>query len=265
MITIQELLYNRGLDQLARIKLVRHKDKRLDLYNLYRTDKTSFLDYQNTQSKNVFKDVDYIVSFIGEENTLARFIGVFRIIGKKITEHGFKYEMSDVLGYDDLKERVIIRWENAISWHQWIKNEMEIVEIRPGLHYKRFTDYFDLILTYSELEEIVENQYNDWKVVLSSIKGIYLITDVSTGKLYVGSAYGESGIFGRWSDYISTSGHGNNKILRELIDIDNSYKYNLQFSILMILPKTVTPDEAILKEQLFKRKLGSNSFGLNAN
>ena len=190
MITIQELLYNRGLDQLARIKLVRHKDKRLDLYNLYRTDKTSFLDYQNTQSKNVFKDVDYIVSFIGEENTLARFIGVFRIIGKKITEHGFKYEMSDVLGYDDLKERVIIRWENAISWHQWIKNEMEIVEIRPGLHYKRFTDYFDLILTYSELEEIVENQYNDCKVVLSSIKGIYLITDVSTGKLYVGSAYG---------------------------------------------------------------------------
>lgn len=265
MITIQELLYNRGLDRLSRIKLVRHKDKRLDLYNLYRTDKTSFLDYQNTQSKDVFKDVDYIVSFIGEENTLARFIGVFKIIRKEITEDGFKYEMSDISGYDDLKERVIIRWENAISWHQWIKNEMEIVEICPGLHYKRFTDYFDLILTYSELEEIVEKQYNDWKVVLSSIKGVYLITDVSTGKLYVGSAYGENGIWGRWSDYISTSGHGNNKILKDLIHSNVMYKYNLQFSILMILPKTVTADEAILKEQLFKRKLGSNSFGLNAN
>lgn len=265
MITIQELLYNRGLDRLEKIKIVRHKDKRLDLYNLYRTDKISFLDYQNTQSKDVFRGVDYIVSFIGEEGVLARFIGVFRIIGKKITGHGFKYEMSDVPGYDDLKERVIIRWENAISWHQWIKNEMEIVEICPGLHYKRFTDYFDLILTYSELEEIVENQYNDWKMVLSSIKGIYLITDINTGKLYVGSAYGESGIWGRWNDYISTSGHGNNKILRELMNTDVDYKFNLQFSILMILPKTVTPDEAILKEQLFKRKLGSNSFGLNAN
>ena len=31
--------------------------------------------------------------------------------------------------FDDLKERVIIRWENAISWHQWIKNEMEVIEI----------------------------------------------------------------------------------------------------------------------------------------
>lgn len=38
-----------------------------------------------------------------------------------------------------------------------------------------------------------------------------------------------------------------------------------QFSILMLLPKTVTPDEAIRKEQLFKRKLGSNTFGLNNN
>lgn len=265
MITIQELLYNRGLDRLAKIKLVRHKDKRLDLYNMYRTDRNSFLDYQNSQSKDVFRDVDYIVSFIGEEGVLARFIGVFRIIGKEEIGNGFKYKMSDVSGYDDLKERVLIRWENAICWHQWIKNEMEIVEICPGLHYKRFTDYFDLILMYSELEEIICNQYNDWKAVLSSIKGIYLITDTNTGKLYVGSAYGENGIWGRWNDYISTSGHGNNKILKELISNNLDYKLYLQFSILMILPKTVTSDEAILKERLFKRKLGSNSFGLNAN
>lgn len=265
MITIQELLYNRGLDRLARIKLVRHKDKRMDLYNLYRTDRASFLNYQNTQSKDVFKGVDYIVSFIGEEGNFARFIGVFGITGKEVTEFGFKYEMYDISKYDDLKERVIIRWENAICWHQWIKNEMEIVEICPGLHYKRFTDYFDLILSYSELEEIILNQYSDWKAVLSSIKGIYLITDTNTGKLYVGSAYGENGIWGRWCDYIATSGHGNNKLLKRLICSNSERKYSLQFSILMILPKTVTPDEAISKEQLFKRKLGSNSFGLNAN
>lgn len=265
MITIQELLYNRGLDRLARIKLVRHKDKRMDLYNLYRTDKNGFLNYQNSQSKDVFKGVDYIVSFVGEESIFARFIGVFKIIGKEITEHGYKYEMSDIPDYDDLKERVIIRWENAICWHQWIKNDMEIVEICPGLHYKRFTDYFDLVLTYSELEEIILNQYSDWKMVLSSIKGIYLITDTITGKLYVGSAYGENGIWQRWSEYISTSGHGNNKMLKELTKNHTNYKYNFQFSILMILPKTITADEAILKEQLFKRKLGSNSFGLNAN
>lgn len=29
-------------------------------------------------------------------------------------------------------------------------------------------------------------------------KGVYLISDTYTGKLYVGSAYNENGIWGRW-------------------------------------------------------------------
>lgn len=266
MITIQELLYNRGLERTARVKLVRHKDRRLDLYNMYRANRQSFLDYQNTQSKDIFKDVDYIISFIGEEGVLARFIGVYKITGKSQYNGEYKYSMNEVEGYEDLKERVIIRWENAISWHQWIKNEMEILEISPGLNYKRFTDYFDLILDFSELQEIVVNQYADWRRVLSAVKGIYLISDTQTGKLYIGSAYGEDGLWGRWSEYVSTNGHGGNKALKSLIDEDWEYasKY-FQFSILMLLPKTVTPDEAVRKEQLFKRKLGTNSFGLNNN
>lgn len=265
MITIQELLYNRGLDKVARIKLVRHKDRRMDLYNLYRTDYNSFLEYQKNQSKDIFKNVEYIVSFIGEESVLARFIGVFRIEGKSEVENGFDYLMSEVSGYDDLKERVIIRWENPISWHQWIKNEMEILEICPGLHYKRFTDYFDLLLDFNELKEIILNQYNDWKKVLSAIKGVYLISDTKSGKLYVGSAYGEEGIWGRWSEYVVSGGHGGNKTLKELVENGANYASNFQFSILMLLPKTITADEAIKKEQLFKRKLGTNSFGLNNN
>lgn len=277
MITIQELLYNRGLDRKASVKLVRHKDRRLDLYNIYRVERKAFLDYQSTQSRDIFKDVDYIVSFIGEEGVLARFVGVYKINGKKHIKgnfkientdfpYCFKYSMEEVDGYDDLKERVIIRWENAISWHQWIKNEMEVLEISPGLHYKRFTDYFDLILDFKELQEIVVENYKDWKIVLSAIKGIYLITDKNTGKLYVGSAYGEDGIWGRWKEYVATNGHGGNKSLKSLLDEDWEYacKY-FQFSILMLLPKTVTADEAVRKEQLFKTKLGSNSFGLNNN
>ncbi len=266
MITIQELLYNRGLERTARVKLVRHKDRRLDLYNMYRTDRRAFLEYQNTQSKDIFKGVDYIVSFIGEEGVLARFVGVYRIDGRTNNNGSYVYSMTEVEGYEDLKERVIIRWENAISWHQWIKNEMEILEISPGLHYKRFTDYFELILDFAELQEIVINQYADWRRVLSAVKGVYLINDTRTGKLYIGSAYGEDGLWGRWSEYVSTNGHGGNKALKALIDEDWEYACkHFQFSILMLLPKTVTPDEAVRKEQLFKRKLGTNSFGLNNN
>ncbi|MBP3768437.1 MAG: GIY-YIG nuclease family protein [Prevotella sp.] len=267
MITIQELLYNRGLDRSASTKLVRHKDRRLDLYNLYRTDRAAFLRYQCHQERDVFSKVDYIVSFVGEDGVQARFVGVWKVEGKSLADDGcYIYTMSEVAGYEDLKERVIIRWENAISWHQWIKNEMEVLEISPGLHYKRFTDYSDLILDFNELCEIVECNYKDWRNVLSAIRGVYLITDLHTGKLYVGSAYGEDGIWGRWSEYVATGGHGGNKSLRELIAQDEYYASKFfQFSILMLLPKTVTSEEAISKEQLFKRKLGSNSFGLNNN
>ena len=155
MITIQELLYNRGLDRNAKVKLVRHKDNRQDLYNLYRTNLQEFLSYQNSQSKDVFKGVDYIVSFVGEEGLLSRFVGVYKLTDRqKIADNHFEYQMEEVLEqFDDLKERVIVKWSNAISWHQWIKNEMEIIEIHPGLHYKQFTDYFDFILNFGELKE----------------------------------------------------------------------------------------------------------------
>lgn len=267
MISIQELLFNRGLDPNSKVKLVRHKDARQDLYNLYRSKREEFLAYQNSQSKDVFNGVDFIVSFIGEEGHLSRFIGVYRLTNrKKIADDHFEYQMEEVdKQFDDLKERVIIRWKNAISWHQWIKNEMEVIEIHPGLHYKQFTDYFDFILNFEELKEIVQEQYGDWKKMLSATKGVYLISDTKTGKLYVGSAYGEDGIWGRWSNYVSTNGHGGNKTLKQLIIEDPTYGNNFQFSILMLLPRTITPDEAIKKEQLFKNKLGTNSFGLNNN
>lgn len=275
MITIQELLFNRGLDRQSKTKLVRHKDSRIDLYDAYRTNRELFLKYQQQQSKEVFTGVDYIVSFIGEEGLMSRFVGVYKVLRcrqlPKVqlsvieTSYQIEYDFEEVLSFDDLKERVIVKWSNAISWHQWIKNEMEVIEIQPGLHYKQFTDYSDFILNFNELKEIITNEYSDWKRMLSGAKGIYLISDTKTGKLYVGSAYGEDGIWGRWNSYVSTNGHGGNKQLKGLVGKKAGYANNFQFSILMILPKTTTADQAIAKERLFKNKLGTNSFGLNSN
>jgi hypothetical protein len=268
MITIQELLFNRGLDPKAKIKLVRHKQTGRDLYNLYRYNRHEFFEYQNSQKNDVFKGIDYIVSFIGEGGVKSRFVGVYRITNTtKISTDPdrFIYEMEEVLGFEDLVEKVIVAWRNPISWHQYITNQMPVTEIHQGLHYQQFTDYFDFILDFKELQEIITNQYREWKLMLSATKGIYLISDTKTGKLYVGSAYNEDGIWGRWSSYVMTNGTGGNKTLKELVAEDNNYAYNFQFSILMLLPKTITPDQAIQKERLFKNKLGTNSFGLNNN
>ena len=93
---------------------------------------------------------------------------------------------------------------------------------------------------------------------------MYLILAETSGNLYVGSAYGANGIWGRWEQYAKT-GHGNNKRLIELLGVDTDYPEKFRFSLLQILPKTFTRDEVIARESLYKRKLGSKAFGLNAN
>lgn len=278
MITIQELLYNRGLSPNARCKLVRHKDARLDLLMLYRNNRQEFHEYQCSQKRDVFRGCDYIVAFLGEEDSLARFVGVFKVLGKELRtdeafaidgveyERNYLYRLEEVGGFDDMKERTIVKWSNPRSWCQWIGNDMEVQEISPGLSYRRFYDYTDIILSFSELRDIINNEYPDWKTALSSVKGIYLITDLGTGKLYVGAAYGEDGIWGRWREYVVTNGHGSNTSLITLVEGNPDYATNnFQFSILMLFSKTITNEEAIRRETMFKRKLGSNSFGLNNN
>lgn len=282
-LTINELLINRGLDISDKIKFVRHKDNRNTkmingeaynetLYDLYRHELTRniFMRYQSEQSKDVFKGVDYIVSFIGEDGRLSRFIGVYKIIcttTEYIDETKYIYQMQEISGFEDLKERVIIDWGDAtLSWHQWMnkKNEKEIVEIGMPLNHVQFKNYYDFILDRSQFELIFKEEFPEWKKALSAINCIYLITDKSTGLQYIGSTYGKSGLWGRWEGYFKTI-HNENRKLVELTAKDLNYRYNFQYTILQVLPINITSKEAIDRETLYKNKLGSRAFGLNCN
>ena len=147
--------------------------------------------------------------------------------------------------------------------------EKPIIEVLPGRSFtnKVFTDYLDFILDFNELKEIIKDRdgFKDWHLMLGAVKGIYLILDKSTGNKYIGSAYRESGILGRWEEYVTTNGHGNNKQLKALMVKDKNHARNFQFTVMMTLPKTMTSTEVIDREILFKKKLGTRSFGLNSN
>ena len=148
MITIQELLISRGLSNTAKIKMVRHKDQRYDIFEMYRTNKPEFERYQSAQSEPKYKGADYLVSFVGEDNNRARLVGVYKIIAElpMDEEHrtdpldNYYYQMEEMPGFEDLVERVVVKWSNAIAWVQWFKNEMEVIEISPSLSYRRFKD-----------------------------------------------------------------------------------------------------------------------------
>ena len=91
-----------------------------------------------------------------------------------------------------------------------------------------------------------------------------MILDSKTGNQYIGSAYGEGGIWQRWSEY-AISVHGNNKRLKELCSSDNNYKMNFRYTVLQSLPSNISKKEVIKLENLFKEKFGTRSFGLNEN
>ena len=116
-------------------------------------------------------------------------------------------------------------------------------------------------LSWNELSVVIDT--TPWKTALSNQKGIYLITDSSNGKKYVGSATGNQMIWGRWKSYIE-NGLGGNKDLKGLSF--NHIKKHFSYSILEIY-KAATDDEEILdREQWWKEVLLSRGkFGYNRN
>ena len=102
-----------------------------------------------------------------------------------------------------------------------------------------------------------------WKA-LSSVKGIYLIVDTSDAKQYIGSAFGEKGILGRWIEYVN-SHHGGNKELIKLLEHHPERYKKFRFTILKIFSEGASVKEVTDAEQLYKAKLGTIEFGLNDN
>ena len=292
IISFQKLVEGRvpEFDNSKKIKFVRHLDNRQvkviggkeyieDLYTLYRNQDSRevFNTYQNEQKTANFEDVEYIVSFIGEENNTARFVGIYKNCGNvRIDDNMSKFNFQKVSGFKALEEKVIIDWgKNAISWHQWYdKNTKYVVCIDRGLtdgDMPVFISYEDIILDFKQLHAIFANEDKEWRSKLETCNCIYLILDKKTGKQYVGSTYRDkqskySGIWGRWKEYAETNGHGNDVNLKELYDNDNTYPVQyFQWSILEILPLNVTDRFAIERESICKEKLGTRDFGYNNN
>jgi hypothetical protein len=282
MLGIIELLSSRGLDANARVKLVRHQG---DCHDFDELDRKGLLElYQSYQSKPVFTKCDYIVSFIGMENSRARFYGVYQVCGhvparERPLPKGFEYPrfapadgyfyiLEKLPKFDDLKGRMVIDWGGSpLAWHQWLTSkDKEVIEVLPAGYVREFPGYLDFVLSFDELAEIVRNPAanREWHRMLSAVAGVYLIVDAKTGKQYVGSACGERGILARWSDY-AASGHGGNKQLMDLLISSSDYARNFQFTILQTLPRTLTKTEVAVQEALYKKKLGSRAFGLNCN
>ncbi len=279
LLFLTDIIKRAGIEP-SEIKLIRHalSDKTFKKYY----EKNMVKEYTQHQRKEFSKGYKFWMVFISDGGSLARFEGLYKVLEEKpdttdnmpegvpdIEEFNGEASFFDIekMGvFADYEGKLIIDWgKSARSWAQKGTTEKPIVAIQANQQ-KTFSGFENLILSYTDLKEIVEDSitYVNWHTALSSVYAVYLITDTESGKHYVGSAYNKGGLLGRWSVYVET-GHGHNKKMVELLkEYPNRY-LKFEFSVLQILPKNLSDDEVIHVENLWKEKLHTRDFGLNEN
>ena len=130
-----------------------------------------------------------------------------------------------------------------------------------------FPGYDNIDITFPELEAVIHKERPDWKLALENMKGVYMITDIKSGKRYVGSAYGDLGIWSRWQNYVDC-GHGGNRELIKLLSSEGEgyARLNFKFTLLENHLAKVHDETVIHRESYWKEVLlTKGKFGLNLN
>ena len=181
----------------------------------------------------------------------------------KLNGVGYKYQ--DLPEYGKFVGRLIVKFKNKaqtmIRNAESVIDECYVSQILPDtFDNDLFPGYEKVNISWDEMKRVLDK--DNWKTALQNQKGIYLLSDKSNGKMYVGSAYGENMIWGRWKSYVN-SGHGGNLGLKQLTF--DYIKKNFKYSILDIY-KSTTDDQIIIeRESWWKEILKSRKFGYNEN
>lgn len=170
----------------------------------------------------------------------------------------FELEPSELLA--DLRNRLVIGWRSPRTWRVRATTAaaypiMEIADAEPV----RFPGFDALTLDYPQLQAVLrEHRYAAWRTALASVIGVYLITDTSDGRQYVGKADGAENLLQRWAAY-AVNGHGGNVELRRLDPA------TFRLSVLRVFDPA-TPQRVIdAAESHYKHALDSRRHGLNRN
>ena len=273
MLTFNDLLELEGIDT-AKVRLVRHQDRRLGpgrLYEAWRHDRDAFDAYQSVQRKNVFGVGDLIASFVVTEARKTVFVGLFEVAEVDTCPPGsidalIGHDVSGYVRYDlrlgeallDYQDKVVIDWGPGVrTWVQRAASQAkQVIEIAEQ-NEPRFPGFREFVRPVDDVPSLP----NGWQQVLRSVKGVYLLVDLDSGQQYVGSAKGADSLLGRWMNY-TDGGDGGDVGLKAAA---KSGRRKYQVSVLEVVDQN-TPDDTIEQiEAYWKNKLVSRTFGLNRN
>jgi len=242
---------------------------------VYVRDKEEWRGWNSWRSKNddfnrrfIFSLMDYY-----HEKDQWLFGGVFEVVKRfsgKVRTKGYEVRLTDQ--FQPYVGRLKLSWKRSGRakarklenyTDQFVVSEILREEYTGAV----FCGYEQINHDFHVLENIFLHSKPDWKAALENVKGVYAIFDKSNGKKYVGSAYGSTGIWSRWSCYIG-NGHGHNDELTKLINRKGKAyaRENFRFSLLEYRPMKTDDQEIIERETYWKEALLSRGdFGYNRN
>ena len=204
------------------------------------------------------------------------FGGLFCV--EKIMPEVFGGEGYNLYPMDDYKEyikRLIIKMDKPIGRdlynrkYESLQEQLnpEVYELAPDVKLGHFPGYQSVSLKHRDLRQVINEP--SWKQALSNVKGVYVITDINNGKLYIGSAFGNSeGIWQRWSAYADLNNlSGGNKDFVEILKNHNAeyITNNFKYSILEIFDTKTKGETIIARENYWKGVFETRKHGMNNN
>lgn len=254
----------------AKVHLARHNkiEAPMDVYLQGRFD-----EWQRWQIQRNFER-EWVVSLVQDKvvNTRWLFAGLFRSEGyvhHPAPDPHFMYNLIRVPSTVEFEGRLFLRSRykerQTYVYGETVAQDLTLEQLLPErLSIGQFPGFKRVNLSKAELDLIVLHNLESWRTALSAVKGVYLITDTKTGKLYVGKADGEYGIWGRWCSY-AANGHGHNKALVKELGIAVERQQDFRFTLLEIADLHSMPQEIDARESHWKAVLMTRTFGYNLN
>lgn len=290
--TLNDLLRGKDIDP-SIVRVLRHRPHEPELRKvlpwLAAEKPQVFNAYQQTQgerAEQALTRAKYAASFIGREARKATFVGLYAVGKSKpltreefwripahaeLKKFGMKgfaadslrktvlwFDLSVTDFYPQWRGKLIVAWPppERSWWRRAHRNEMDIVAILEESTFEaRMPIWDEISLTWEDLGVLPTR----WRARLAEWRAIYYIFDTSDGKGYVGSAYGEANLLGRWVGY-GARGHGGNVLLRQ------RDPKNFRFSILQRVSPDMDAADVIRLEATWKERLHTrHPIGLNDN
>ncbi|MBI6118314.1 GIY-YIG nuclease family protein [Salegentibacter maritimus] len=252
----------------VKIRFNKENDKEFDPIKHFKENKQALLNGNfHNYSKKSYRLGDLTIGFARISKDKWLLFDISRITKdlNKYNTVGYEYETAKE--YEKYFGRLIIEFQNKsqnlIRLAKSVIEDCKVSQIlEDTFDNDLFPGYENVDISWKDLSRVINK--STWKTALENQKGIYLIADTLTGKMYVGAAYGDKMIYGRWKSYMK-SGHGGNK---ELKTFSSEYiKNNFKYSILEIYKSTVNDNIIFKRESWWKKALQTQiwKFGYNHN